>query len=354
MNETTQGQKNSLNDAQKREGSFQSASNIITDNLGLEKIEGFSLKSFFSDVFKKYDPDETETIFTVGSKLTTPALHPNMAKLPNPWLFFRVLISTVVVYLVFLMSWKEFQNANVIPGLIMVGSFAVPFSVLILFFELNTPRNISIVRVIQMLVMGGALSVLFSLILFEYTPLWGMFGPSAAGIVEEVAKLLTVLFVLRVVNKERYPFLINALLFGAAVGTGFAAFESAGYALRIGFIDADAMLDNITLRGVLSPFAHIVWTSIATAAYWRARSEHPDFVSTVKSRKFLVLFAVPVTLHFIWNLPLEKLFYVKSLALGFIAWVVVFSLIQSALKEIQQITSATQPINSDHGRVLGD
>jgi RsiW-degrading membrane proteinase PrsW (M82 family) len=318
--------------------SLQTATDLITEKLGLDRLEGFSLKSFFSEVFGKHDPNEVENLFTVGSILTTPKLQACMAKLPSPWLFFRVLVATIFVYLVFLMSWNMFQNVHVIPGLIIVGSFAVPLSVLILFFEINTPRNVSIVRLIKLVVMGGALSILLSLFLFEVTPFLGIFGASAAGIVEEAGKLATVLFVMRMLPMNRYPYLINALLFGAAVGTGFAAFESAGYALRIGLEDIQLMLDNITLRGVLSPFAHIVWTAIATAAYWRARKTHTTVSSALKSKTFLALFSVPVVLHFVWNMPFDGVFWIKYWVLGFIAWVVIFSLVQTSLKEIKQAT----------------
>lgn len=318
---------------------IQSASDLITDKLGLEKIDGFSLRSFFSDVFSRHPADEVENLFTVGSSLTTPALHPSMSHLPSPWIFFRVLVGAVAVYLLFLMSWNEYRNLNVVPGLIIVGSFAVPLSVLILFYEINTPRNVSIVRVIQLLVFGGALSILLSLVLFEITPFLGVFGASAAGIVEEVGKLATVLLAMRFIPMKRYPYLINALLFGAAVGAGFAAFESAGYALRIGLRNADAMLDNITLRGAMSPFGHIVWTAIATAAYWRARQQAQSFSEAVFRRDFLVLFAAPVVLHFIWNLPFSGPFLIKFWVLGFVAWVIVFSLVQSALKEIGSLAA---------------
>jgi RsiW-degrading membrane proteinase PrsW (M82 family) len=317
-----------------------SASDAITERLGLDTIDGFSLGSFFSQVFSKHDPELVESMFTVGSRETTPALNPSMGELPNPWIFFRVLVGAVVVYLLFLMAWNQFGNVNVIPGLIMVGSFAVPFSVLILFFEINTPRNVSLVRLIQLVMAGGALSLLISLVLYDKLDFLGVFGASAAGIIEEIGKLAAVLLVMRLLPMSRYPYRINALLFGAAVGTGFAAFESAGYALRIGLNDSSAMLSNITLRGAMSPFGHIVWTAIATSAYWRARHENKDFASTVQSKRFLLLFAAPVALHFIWDMPFDGPFMVKFWVLGFVAWVIIFSLIQSALREISERAGA--------------
>lgn len=315
------------------------ASDFITEKLGLARIEGFSFSSFFSQVFKKHDPNEVENLFTVGSSITTPELHPRMEVMPNPWMFFRVLVGTLIVYLAFYLSWQELKNPIVLPGLIMVGSFAVPFATLILFFEINTPRNVSVVRLIQLVGLGGAVSILLSLVLFNLTNLDGLFGASSAGIIEEFGKLLAVLLAMRLLTKARYPYRLNYLLIGAAIGTGFAAFESAGYAFYYGLLQGgpDVMIDTITVRGVLSPFAHVAWTAIATCAYWDARQKNPDFWSTIGSREFLRLFAVPVGLHFVWNTDWTGPLFVKYWILGFVAWVVLFSLIQSGLREVGEL-----------------
>jgi RsiW-degrading membrane proteinase PrsW (M82 family) len=185
-------------------------------------------------------------------------------------------------------------------------------------------------------VISGAISTLLSLFIYEYTPLLGYFGPSSAGVVEDIGKLAALLVVMRTVKNNRYKFRLNALLLGAAVGAGFAAFESAGYALIIGFVNSDEMLANITIRGALSPFSHLVWTAIAASAFWIARPHHKDMWDTVKSPMFLKIFSIPVVLHFVWNLPFNGPFMVKYLLLGFVAWVVIISLVQSGLREISE------------------
>jgi RsiW-degrading membrane proteinase PrsW (M82 family) len=318
--------------------SIQGASNKITDKLGLDKIEGFSIHSFFSETFRHHESDEVERLLSVGTLDTTPLLSPEMGVMPNPWIFFRVLCGTVIVYLIFLFGWNRFENINLIPGLIIVGSFAVPFSVIILFFELNTPKNISIVRLVQLVMVGGAMSILLSLFIFEFSSFLGVFGDSAAGFVEEIGKLAAVIFVMKTVNSERYKYRLNALLIGAAIGAGFAAFESAGYALRIGILDTNEMLANIQIRGVMSPFAHVAWTAIATSAFWIVRSKFKTTWEALQSPEFIKLFAVPVMLHFVWNLPFEGPFMIKFIVLGFTAWVIIFSLVQSGLKEVYDET----------------
>ena len=126
---------------------------------------------------------------------------------------------------------------------------------------------------------------------------------------------------------------------GAAVGAGFAAFESAGYAmnflLEFGW---DAMLDVIFLRGFLAPGGHVAWAAITGAAMAIASQKYDQIsASILTDGKFLKLFAIPVILHALWDSPLANIgaeFYLLPIALTFIVWVVVLILINMALSEI--------------------
>lgn len=318
---------------------MQALVNRITDTVGLERLEGFSIRTLFSETLRHREPDEMERYLGVGTPDTTPPLTAEMGQWPRPWLFLRTLVFALVAYGLLLLTWKEFGNLNVVPALIIVGSFAVPMATVILFFELNTPRNVSILRVVQLVVLGGVVSIGISLVLFRLTNLSSVLGPPAAAFVEEVGKLAALLVLARFAQQERYSFALNGLLFGAAVGAGFAAFESAGYALRIGLRSADDMLTNITLRGLLAPFAHIAWTAIAACAVWRVRAEGVPLSQALFKRKFLLLFAVPVALHFTWNSSFQLPLMGKFIVLGFLAYVVIFSLVQGGLKEVRRTAS---------------
>ena len=222
---------------QENEVSFTTkVSHHVADWAGVERLEGFKLGDVFSEAFKKHSTAEVEDYFTVGSPSTTPLLENVDTNWPKPWVFLRTFIAAALVYLLFVEMWKEYQNENLLPGLIMVGSFAVPISALIFFFEMNARKNVSLYQVLRLLFLGGAISLFVSLFFFrqtDYTQLEASLGASIAGIVEEPGKLAALLIV---ANVTRYRYILNGLLFGAAVGTGFAAFESAGYALRAGFL----------------------------------------------------------------------------------------------------------------------
>lgn len=217
----------------------------------------------------------------------------------------------------------------------MVGSFAVPLSALIFFIEMNARKNVSLYQVLRLLFLGGILSITISLFFFDLTNSTQLswLGASLAGLVEEPGKLLALILV---INITKYRYILNGLLFGAAIGTGFAAFESMGYALRSGIaMGGDAMLDSIMLRGMLSPFGHIIWTAMCGAALWRVKGNRPFTFDMLYQPGFYRIFFMAIILHMIWNSPIHLPLYSKYIILGVVGWIVVFALIQSGLKQLQ-------------------
>ena len=109
----------------------------ITSIAGVEKIEGLHRKDFFSEVFKKRTDDEIDELFTTGTKATTPPLETIDTRWPHPWLFVRAAIAVGLLYLGFYIGAVQFHNLNFLPGMILVGSFAIPLAILVFFVEMN-------------------------------------------------------------------------------------------------------------------------------------------------------------------------------------------------------------------------
>jgi RsiW-degrading membrane proteinase PrsW (M82 family) len=323
-------------------------SDHVTDWAGLERLEGFNLGDVFSEALKKHSRDEVEEYFTVGTPSTTPPISQVETAWPKPWVFLRTFIAAAFVYFIFVQVWHQFHNENLIPGLILVGSFAVPVSSLIFFFEMNARKNVSLYQVIRLLFLGGIISITVSLVFFDITHNVKLdwLGASVAGMVEEPGKLLALMLV---VNQTKYKYILNGLLFGAAIGTGFAAFESAGYALRSGlYYDDQAMLDNIMQRGMLAPFGHVIWTAMCGAALWKVKGNQPFRFDMLQDPKFYRVFLTAVILHMIWNSPIVLPFYAKNIILGVTGWIVIFALIQSGLKQIMEEKATA--LQMDDGR----
>lgn len=317
-----------------------------------EQLEGFSLGQMFSEVFKKRSAEEVEDYLTVGTSKTTPPIELVETGWPKPWLFFRLLAVLVAAYLVCTFTLMHLSDAgNMIPAVMILGSFAIPLATLALFFELNTPRNVSLHVVGRLFLFGAVVSLAVALL--GYTlPIFNL-GTWEAGIVEECAKLLTCVIVMRSV---RYKYILNGILFGATVGAGFACFETAGYALNNGFLGGllqglnqgqlstamhtaiVSMLGILRLRGPMSPFGHVAWTAIAAGAFWRVKQDKPTNLSMLMDTRFLKAFLIPVSMHALWDAPafMQLPLYGNSIITGLISWYVVFGLVQQGLRQVKE------------------
>jgi protease PrsW len=315
----------------------------VTDLVGLERLEGFSFSDMLSSVFKRYGDESIEAYFSVGLKETTPPLEQVTTKWPRPWMFARMLGLALLIYGGFAIGLFGMGNINALPGLIFAGTFAVPLATLVFFFEMNAPQNVSLYQVMKLLMMGGVVSILFSLVLFSTTGLAELLGAPAAGLIEETGKLAALIFLTRNLDPQRYPYITNGLLFGAAVGTGFAAFESSGYALSILLETQSAATanSNIITRGMMSPFGHIAWTAIEGGALWSVKGANKFRFSMLLHKRVLTLVACSMALHFTWNLGFVGPYKLKYWVLGFIAWTLVLALLQQGLKQVRSARTVT-------------
>lgn len=353
--------------AEAEEGLSSSIHAKVASAIGIEKLKGFSLSELFAEVFSRHSREDVEDYFTTGTAKSTPPILEVDASWPKPWLFMRMAIASLVLYFLFWAGWKQFLNPNLLPGLMMIGSFAIPISTLVLFLELNVRRNVSLYMVARLAFLGGILSLLITSVidnlvgygLLPNSAYLSPLGASSAGPMEETAKVLAMVAVARA---AKYKYKLNGLLVGAAVGVGFAAFESMGYALtfftdgtiggtietiaaerssdlevarNVGVLQgADVMLDVVVVRGLLSPFGHIVWSAIAGCALWRVINGQEFKWRMLCDEKFIKLLLVPVFLHMVWNSPLQLPFYGKFLVVGALGWFVCLSLVQEGLHEI--------------------
>lgn len=349
----------------------------------LERPKGFNVLEFFSDVFKRHDDSEIENYFMVGTAKTTPDIFEVDLKWPKPWVFARLLVAGIAIYYVLTALWgywlgKGQYDILSIPDMLIMGAFAVPLASAVLFFEMNSRRNVSLYQVIKLIVAGGILSLVLT-DFFNVARPWliGIFGipeawqASVAGPVEEAAKLAAVLLIVR---GTKYRYTLNGLLFGASVGVGFAMFETAGYALREFLSSFAVALGNgtlelarsgklndaafhggvyleslkpavtklnevIVLRGLLAPFGHVAYSAIAVGALWRVKGGERFTWAMLKDARFLGLFAVAVALHAFWNSPLfpsDGFPWIKVAVVVVIGWGLIFSLVQDGLRQIRK------------------
>lgn len=298
------------------------------------------LKKLFGKIFVKHTREEGEEIFACGTATTTPPLSLENTVWPQPWLFSRVMLAFAVAFFMLHICCSTLENLNAFPGLLVVGSFMVPLATFVFFFELNSPKNISFFTAVKVFLVGGCASLLFTLLLFEIVPVEELdyTGAILVGIIEELGKLAIVAYF--IYSEKDVTYRVNGLLIGAAVGAGFAAFESAGYAFRI-LLDAgyDAMIDNIFLRGVLAPGGHVVWAAIAGYGIMLVKGDGPFSMQFLSSSQFWKVFWMPIAMHAVWDMPIEigQEIALVQFILVVLSWIIIFVLINNCLGEISQI-----------------
>jgi RsiW-degrading membrane proteinase PrsW (M82 family) len=161
-------------------------------------------------------------------------------------------------------------NVNLVPTLILLGSFLVPVTFVVWSFERWKDQHLTAELIVSAFVLGGLLGVLGAAVLEAY-----LLSPSpllflGVGLIEEAAKLGALVLVTRRLPRRHAR---DGFVLGAAVGFGFAAFETAGYAfnalLTVRGLSLTGLVDTELLRGVLTPFGHGLWTAILGGVLFR-------------------------------------------------------------------------------------
>lgn len=203
----------------------------LNEYVGNDQPADMNWRVLFTDVFRPHTKEEAEEIFICGTNTTTPDRNSISKDWPHPWLYSRVLLMFAITFALLWLCVNAFGNLNAFPGMIVIGSFAVPLSTMVLFMEANVWRNVSMYSVIITFFVGGCASLVATLFLFSFYSVERMdsFDAFMVGVIEELGKAIIIMAILRKSGKLS---ILTGMLIGACVGAGFAAFESAGYALQ--------------------------------------------------------------------------------------------------------------------------
>jgi len=286
-----------------------------------------------------------EDLFIVGTETTTPDLAAIPSGWPTPRIFWRIFFGAMATYLLLLLGLRQFGNMNFFPGMIVIGSFVVPLSVVVLFFELNVARNVSVYQVGKMILLGGALSLVVTMVVGAIVPgddVGALLPAMLTGFVEEIGKALVLLIIVR---SLRYPYQLNGLLFGAAVGAGFAGFESAGYAFNLAMQTStvDAATTNILIRGLLAPGGHVIWTAMIASALWKVKGSQPFTIPMLFHPIVIRRFLVAVILHGLWDTDIWLVpALIKCVLLLIVGWYIVFGILKQSLAEVEAARKAAE------------
>lgn len=182
----------------------------------------------------------------------------------------------------------------------VMGSFLVPIAALTWWItRLGDDYQEVLPRVVLGFLAGGTFSLTFSVLLdYSFHQRSQLVLLPIVAFCETLAQALVIAILARTCVSFN---LRHGMVIGAAVGFGFAAFETLGISMTIlarhgaaGY--GGVIAENLVLRDLLVPFSHGLWMSLIGGAIWIARSGGKWI-----SRAVIGYFAVVVVLHTIWD-----------------------------------------------------
>jgi protease PrsW len=169
----------------------------------------------------------------------------------------------------------------ILPSVVLLGSFLVPVTAVIWYLDHDPSPALSPSRLVSGFIIAGALGVLAAAVLESYLVFGsGPIGTLKVGLIEEFVKGAAI--VLLALGLGSYA-TRDGMVLGAAVGFGFAALESSGYALASLFVvqgnqlflSLPSVIVTELARGVLAPFGHGLWSAILGGViFYAARKGH--------------------------------------------------------------------------------
>lgn len=331
----------------------------------------FKWRDIFSEVRKTHTNAQKDKLIVSGCESYMPSENNMLGEWEKPWLFAKFgLIGLAFCIAITFMVYFIASAYSLIALLIVVPAFVMPLTILLFFWEMNVPRNISIMDLFFYVMFAGAASGILTFVIRDIFLMGNDTAAWIAGpIPEEIAKFLLVWFIIK---KRDSKYILSGLLIGCAVGAGFAAQESAGYALSM--YDQGTFSDVLyigVLRGVLALGGHAVWTSMYGAALVAAKKDKPLRASHMVDKLVLMTFCTAVLLHVAWNFDLVsvlerfadltitysiyvilEVYYGKYILLIVAAWVVNFKLMRMGLVQVIDIGGRAAGMTALSGREM--
>ena len=223
-----------------------------------------------------------------------------------PWVWMLLLGSVLWLVTAAVALWTS--NLLLVPEVLLIGGFLIPVTALLWIVGRVVPiaggppvarTALDGNRVLAAFVLGGGVGLIGSALIEDaWTKAWPRVFYFDVAVTEELVKFAMVwLLALPLAFYLRR----DGMLLGGAVGLGFSALESTGYAFNEIVADRLLTLEVIQVqlvRGLLAPVGHGLWTAlVAGALFASARNGRLRFTRSVASWLVGVL-----ALHALWDM----------------------------------------------------
>ncbi len=248
----------------------------------------------------------------------------------RPWFFWTVLkVGLILIAACFALVYGcqlllDNTTQVAVEMLYLIPPMVVPVVLMVFFWELNVPRNLTIWELMSFFLVGTLISLGGNALMFA---LVRNGGTSMAALREEPSKLLAgaalLMYCSKVKNKKICG--LTGLVIGAAVGSGFSAFETISYGLHYD-------LETVMIRVFFAVVGHTLYTCSYMAALALHTSNGRISAESFFNADFLLTFGNSVFCHALWNtvkIPIGIRFAVTLILLWYSAlWITRSSLLQ--------------------------
>jgi len=229
--------------------------------------------------------------------------------------------------------------------LLLIPPMVIPIVLMIFFWELNVPRNLTIWDILLFFLVGTLLSLGGNALMFVLVGTEG--GAPLAAVREEPAKLLAGIVLLQYCSKgkRKKTYGLTGLVIGAAVGSGFSAFETISYGLS-------SNVSTVMLRVLFAIVGHTLYSCSYTAALALHSPNGKITAQSFFNSDFLVTFGCSVLCHAFWNTSGIPLIIRLAVTLVLL-WLSALMITRKCLAEVRRYNCTIPADDADSSAAAG-
>ena len=259
-----------------------------------------AIKKFFKETFRPHSKEEYAEVFTRG------IVDKEGVNGTYPWLYLRAFVLLFALFALTSLVYRVASYSVIYMTAMIIGGLTFNIPLLILFYEVYPKKDTSLINLLFIVLVGGA--VCSAIILLGYEFIYdGHDNPWISyiwtGFWEELIKMLVAIPAVLLLKKKD-PF--TCFLIGFAVGSGYSMFEDLGYILSYsqGYTTRYTWLVLMTVgRGLSCICSHAPWTAVICWAFAKFKKPFINF-------RFYGVVFLSMLLHYLADVP----FYADEVA----------------------------------------
>lgn len=266
----------------------------------IKNFKWSSLLSGFADARSK---EERDTTIMAGLPGHVPYEKDMVKEWEPPYLFFRMgILGLFIFVLVFLAQYMLHWGNSLVIGVV---PFVVPITMLVFFWEMNIPRNISLLDSVGTMLFSGI--ACFFIVYFAISLTNIEYSDYLTPLIYGGTKLLLICVCLR---KKSRGYGLNGILIGAAVGAGYSAIVTAekicNYTTYLSL--SDGFIPQVLLLCVFQFGSDIVWTATFGGALALSKGKERLSIKHLGNSLFIICFLGMYLVELLWKCDLTGFF----------------------------------------------